>query len=387
MAEDAGAVTLPLARAKISNVGRGLSESETLAERAARGDARRDALADTELRADVERFLRGRVPRNEVDDLLQTTLADALAAADGPEDAEEVRRWVFGIARHKVADHYRRGGREVVPDSDASPLDAAAAESGPQSARDLLRWAQRELPDTRGAEDTLEWMLREGHGEKLEHIARDEDVPAPRVRQRVVRMRKYFRERWAQQLAAAGIVALLLVGVWIWRERASEPAPIAIPETQPDELKKLERASELRRAALEDCAAERWQECIAGLDRASALDPVGDRAAAVRDARAAAQRALTPQFDDAPKEQPDPDVPNDEKGDSPGPKPTERKGTTQEELGPDSNNPAPTSSSSPPKLAPPVQPKNVAPPVKGGLPKKRPLPKDDPFESDFLQKK
>ena len=38
-------------------------------------------------------------------------------------------------------------------------------------------------------------MLREGEGEKLETIAAEANVPAPRVRQRVSRLRRYYKAR------------------------------------------------------------------------------------------------------------------------------------------------------------------------------------------------
>ena len=78
----------------------------------------------------------------------------------------------------------------------------------PQSALDLMRWAQKELPAGKENEQTLEWMLREGEGEKLETIAAEANVPAPRVRQRVSRLRRYYKARWAAQTAA--VAALLL---------------------------------------------------------------------------------------------------------------------------------------------------------------------------------
>jgi len=127
-----------------------------------------------------------------------------LAAPRLPDDDEEFRRFVFGVARNKVFDHFRRQKR------DPEALDEGDAEGGeqPLSAREILRWAEGALPDSE-SQDTLQWMLREGDGEKLEHIARDARVPAPRVRKRVSRLRKLLRERWAAELMLAGLLALL----------------------------------------------------------------------------------------------------------------------------------------------------------------------------------
>lgn len=244
-------------------------------------------LAAPELRSGLVRFVRGRVPEPDVEDVVQATLADAFAAREAPIEAEELRRWVFGIAKNKIVDVHRRGGRELPKEGVA---DEASAESAPLSARELLRWAEGELPEAEDAKSTLEWMLREGDGEKLEHIAEEAQLPAPRVRQRVSRMRKYFRSRWAQQLAAAATLLVLGVLLWAWLKSRVEPAPREIArEVAPDE-----QARELRRVALERCQAGDFTPCLEGLDRAKAIDPVGDEASAIQEARAAAARGLAP---------------------------------------------------------------------------------------------
>ncbi len=183
---------------------------------------RAELLADPELYAALVRYARRRVAEHEVEDIVQATLADALAAKRTPETAEEVRRWVHRIARNKIVDLHRRRGREIP--KELSGPDEAAAESAPLSARDLLRWAEKELPEGEGADSTLEWMIREGDGEKLEHIAEEAELPAPRVRQRVSRMRRHFRSRWAAQLAAvAALTALVLRSLWLYKRRSRAP--------------------------------------------------------------------------------------------------------------------------------------------------------------------
>jgi RNA polymerase sigma factor (sigma-70 family) len=161
-------------------------------------------LADPGLRRAVEAAVRRRVRGDEAEDIVQATFTDVLAAPRLPEDHEEFRRFVFGVARNKVFDHFRRQRR------DPEALEDGDAEGGeqPLSARDILRWAEGELADSE-SQDTLQWMLREGDGEKLEHIARDARVPAPRVRKRVSRLRKLLRERWAAELMLAGLLVVL----------------------------------------------------------------------------------------------------------------------------------------------------------------------------------
>jgi RNA polymerase sigma factor (sigma-70 family) len=175
-------------------------------------------LADPALRREVEVAVRRRVRGDEAEDVVQATLADVLSARTVPEEPEEFRRFVFGVARNKVFDHFRRQKRQ----SAGLEEDETAAPEPPLSARDILRWAEGELPDSEA--QTLEWMLREGDGEKLEHIARDAKLPATRVRKRVSRLRKFLRDRWAAELMLAGLAALLCgLGVLYWYAKGKNP--------------------------------------------------------------------------------------------------------------------------------------------------------------------
>jgi RNA polymerase sigma factor (sigma-70 family) len=195
-------------------------------------------LADPDLTARLTHFVRTRVPEGEVSDIVQAAIADALAAEEHPEGDEDIVRWLFGICRHKLVDWFRRMRREVPRDLEANE-DAAPAESAPTGAMDLMRWARKELPPGRENEQTLEWMLREGEGEKLETIAAEANLPAPRVRQRVSRLRRYYKKKWAAQ--AAAVAALLLVALAIvfalrrkdQQQVAPRPEPSFAPSAQP----------------------------------------------------------------------------------------------------------------------------------------------------------
>jgi DNA-directed RNA polymerase specialized sigma24 family protein len=269
---------------------------------------RHASLADPRIRRLLEDSIRGRVPATEVDDLVQATLTDALASPNAPDEAEALRKWVCGIARHKVADYYRRTKRER-PGPEPDAAEHLEAPSAPHSAKDLLRWAEREMPGGDGSQQTLEWMVREGEGEKLESIAAEDRVPAPRVRQRVSRWRRYLRERWAAELAAVAVLAIGLgVGVWAWRHRV---APVHVgPDTSVVHVPRgldaaVARAAELRTRALAACETKAWSACVAGLDEAAGLDPAGDRDEAVVRARKAAGEAL----EKAPSPAPPPSAP------------------------------------------------------------------------------
>ncbi|HEY1697182.1 MAG TPA: sigma-70 family RNA polymerase sigma factor [Polyangiaceae bacterium] len=196
-------------------------------------------LTDPALAAALSHFVCARLPEPDAEDVVQSTLSEALDADEHPEEDEEVVRWVFGICRHKLADWFRRARREVPRDlqSDDEGLAVAAAESAPQSAMDLLRWAKKELPAGEENEKTLEWMLREGEGEKLETIAAEANVPAPRVRQRVSRLRRYYKAKWAAQAAALAAILLIAIAIALaLRQHPEQVAPSPEPSFAPTSM-------------------------------------------------------------------------------------------------------------------------------------------------------
>lgn len=233
-------------------------------------------------------MVRRRVPPGDADDVVQAALTEAVASDDRPRDREQARRWIWGVARNKVADYHRRARREVV-----GAVPESAAPPSREAERDLLRWAVGELPPDSDAKRTFEWLLREGDGETLEAIAEEARLPPPQVRQRVSRMRRLFRARWAQ-LAAAGLVGV--VAYLAWRGARSpapdehRPSPLVEP---PEVIDVATRARQMRDEALRSCDRGEWARCLDGLDRAQALDPAGDENPAVQSARQRARDALT----------------------------------------------------------------------------------------------
>ena len=147
-------------------------------------------------------------------------------------------------------------------------------------------------------------MAREGEGDKLEHIAEEEKLPAATVRQRVSRMRRWMRERWLAELAAAAAAALLIFVLYklviapdpqvVQKEPTLPTTPAPGPGPAPIAPSPIERARELRRAALGTCATEP-RGCLEQLDEARRLDPAGDATREVQDARRTAQEQLAPQ--------------------------------------------------------------------------------------------
>ncbi len=246
-----------------------------------------DLLTDPGLLASLARFVGARVPGSEVDDIVQSVVAEAIVSSHAPAVEDQVAPWVHGIARHKVVDWFRAHRREVPHDPELQ--DSIGVEDTSAEANDLYRWAQKELPEGEENAKTLEWMLREGAGENLESIAADANLPAPRVRQRVSRLRRHYKARWAAQTAALAALLAVIVAIFIASRRKQEPiaprpAPSALPTPSPlpdptvtaPVATPEERAADLRQDAFRKCDEQAWQDCLDGLDAAKALDPAGD---------------------------------------------------------------------------------------------------------------
>lgn len=260
-------------------------------------------LADPDLRRSLTRMARRGVPPQEVDDIVQDALTEALSARAELREPRQLRSWLGGVVRHKVVDFHRRNGREQLtePPEPSCPPDEGAG-------RELLRWAEENLPGGRSDQQTFDWLLREGDGERLEEIARSEEMPAERVRQRVARLRRHLRERWVTEIARA-LVAAACFGGLLWVLLRPAPTEIAAPHDLPSPPRSVAPAVpayKLRAEALERCAALEHQACLDGLDRAAALDPEGDRGDEVQRARRDAERALTPRPAPAPSPAPPP---------------------------------------------------------------------------------
>jgi DNA-directed RNA polymerase specialized sigma24 family protein len=248
-----------------------------------------------DLREALVAMVRRRVPESEVEDIVQSTLADALGSPHAPTDSETLRRWIFGVAKNKVVDYHRRAGRETFE------LPEVPGRAAPHVEADLLRWAERHLPPGEENKTTLDWMLREGDGEKLEWIAETDKVPAPRVRQRVSRLRRHLKTHWKKEVAMLAALGVLITSLLLVLDRERRPVPIANED--------VARAAELRKQALESCAAGAWATCVEKLDDAKRLDPAGDTRPEVQRARqdandAVQERPVTP----APTLTPPPEI-------------------------------------------------------------------------------
>jgi DNA-directed RNA polymerase specialized sigma24 family protein len=160
-------------------------------------------------------MLERRLPREDVDDVAQTVLCDALQAERIPADPVELRKWLAGIARHKVADFHRSRARTSARtdrlDDDGAPEPECPP--APLEAREVLANVVDETRTDRDRE-TLGWLVREHAGDRLADIAKEAGLPSPVVRQRVSRLRRALRKRWSAALAFVFLLGGLAGGAY-----------------------------------------------------------------------------------------------------------------------------------------------------------------------------
>lgn len=255
------------------------------------------ALLQPELREHLARYLRRRLPKAEADDALQAVYCAALEARNIPQDHTHLRRWMTVIARRQVASYYERVSAEQLNE----PIDVPEVQwrSEAAEARSLWRWAEQQAADSQleSVDETLDWMARESDGEKLEAIAAESRIPSARIRQRVFRLRRFMKARWALEISAA----LVLVAITSWvLSRRSEPVTVRrfVPRPPVSIILPMNtpwvRAAELRKSAFDQCKLERYEECLRLFDEAAILDPAGNSDPGVAATRQRATDKLTP---------------------------------------------------------------------------------------------
>jgi len=109
--------------------------------------------------------------------------------------------------------------------------------------------------------------------------------------------------RFAPLLAAAAFAMIPVAFLVVRHFWPSAPAPYAsdhpgpLPAPSPSAPERGPTPSELRAAALDDCANYLWRACLDKLDAARALDPAGDTTPEVKEVRRQAHKAIDPVID------------------------------------------------------------------------------------------
>jgi RNA polymerase sigma-70 factor (ECF subfamily) len=149
----------------------------------AEADAFRDCYA--ELDPMLRRYLRGRVPDADIEDVVQVVFVELWRFRSRYDTRRSLEAWVLTIARRRAIDHLRSRRREVLS------LDAAATMPGPDG-RDIARQVEQ-AQDMQAALARLPGPQREAielaYYADLTHrqIADRLDVPLGTIKARIAR--------------------------------------------------------------------------------------------------------------------------------------------------------------------------------------------------------
>jgi len=135
----------------------------------------------------LQRYVYYRLPsKDDGDDVLQEIALAALSAKEIPADTTKQKAWLLGIARHKIADYYRR--RERTPSALPEDYDMPAYEAMYHPVNETLA----ALPPRHQALLERAYL----HGYSLRDIACESSVPLGTVKSRLYAAREAFRQEY-----------------------------------------------------------------------------------------------------------------------------------------------------------------------------------------------
>ena len=210
-----------------------------------------------------------------------------------PTGEPDRSRYIHGIAANLAAEWMQERAKDVLYNAvpfERLPPGTSAREQPTREESVLARQAAAaaRARDPQGAA----WMIRAVlDDEPATEIAAEEGVPVDRVRKRIHRLLAYLRTN----LSMLSLLLMTLMSTIAALLPGRRPALPAVPEiaesAAPEGPSPARRAGALRAQAFGACDALRWSECGALLDEAAALDPEGEGAPRVREARAALAEA------------------------------------------------------------------------------------------------
>lgn len=148
--------------------------------------------------AELRRYLRRRLPEaSAADDLLQEVFLKALRQGSAFCELEQVRAWLFQVARNALADRLRLRRAEV-----ALPEDLPAETHERPAVESLDQCLPRVLSELSAA-DREALMLCDLEGLPQAEYARRKGIALPAAKSRVQRARKRLRERMTEACRVA----------------------------------------------------------------------------------------------------------------------------------------------------------------------------------------
>jgi DNA-directed RNA polymerase specialized sigma24 family protein len=208
-------------------------------------------LADKDIHRTLRRFVKAHcvagTPRHVVDDILQTALVSGLEPDSLPPVGSSLVSWMFTIAAHKTADHFRSNAMHARWQNREVDVEQTAGEPGddppPQGDADYVTapwmldpWLGAHVAHRPRDLETLELLREKARTEKTyEQLAAELGTTAVALETRVYRFRKKYqpiREQFEKRrrmiiiLIVGGVLIVIALVLLFW--------PRARPEATPD---------------------------------------------------------------------------------------------------------------------------------------------------------
>ncbi|HEV3192261.1 MAG TPA: hypothetical protein VGY54_17235 [Polyangiaceae bacterium] len=280
-----------------------------------------DLWARPEVKEAIESVLRRRgVRASDVEDLRQVVLEKGLRVQPPPSTQQGCLALARKIAGDLATDYFRsrasRGKSDVGPCDDADGRPAPSLGHGdsphPIDARRQLEHVQKQIAEGLITARQADILEQAADGVPQPEIAKALGLAHQTVRNDLSAARSAMRRSWALFATAAMFVAFGIFLVFRRDEvvivgHGRPPGPESSGSVAPTEA-----ARELRTRALQDYEQGRWADALAGLDRAAAIDPVGDKAAPLQAVRRDCEKRLRehglPRRSDPERGAPSPDA-------------------------------------------------------------------------------
>lgn len=140
--------------------------------------------------SELHRFLAGYLGPDNAEDCLQETLISALRAYPRLANADNLRAWLYTIARRKATDVARYGARRPTTALDALPSGAEPQVEPPEAADDGLWGAVRLLPHKQRAAVVHRYVLDLDYRAIGERMGTSEEAARQNVSAGLRRLRK-----------------------------------------------------------------------------------------------------------------------------------------------------------------------------------------------------
>lgn len=266
-------------------------------------------LGHPEVKKLVTGIARRYVRNQDVEDIYGEALAKvlewrasqpALFAADDLEACKAVAgnatRWVVVDRARKEKRRRKTDAGLTVDDADACATpDLHPGALDPIDVKRALERFEQDVAASPNPEVIGEIFERLLSGEDQAQIAREMGMGHQEVRDRVRKVRAGSKQAWAAALgivgggALYGIAAFLLASLTFSSHvepHRSVAAGVRYEGSQvATEIDPAVQAGEIRARASAECRERRFDECLADLDLAAALDPMGDQTPEVQTAR------------------------------------------------------------------------------------------------------